>query len=572
MPESPAETASHPDLDPHHALPTPDATGATVTDSAHLLPATAAEPPARSGLLRKILIPLVLLAAIGFAVWRIHTNNTEAAATSSRAAGAANRPIPVLTSLVQERTIPVYLTALGTVTAYNTVTLRSRVDGQLLRVNFSEGQPVRQGQLLLQIDPRPYQATLAQAEGQLAKDQATAKNAQAEAARYTALYQAGVVSKESEQTQLTNQGTAAGSIQADLASIQAAKVNLSYTSIYAPINGVVGLRQVDPGNIVHASDTNGLIVITQIHPIAVIFTLPEDQLPQVQQAMRVGGHGAASLAVEAYDRSDQHKIADGKLLTIDNQIDTTTGTAKLKAVFDNADNSLYPNQFVNVRLVVQERPNAIIVPTAAIQTGTQGTFVFVVHPGPTPANKRPAGAAAPDTSGAAPSGGGQRGSGSGGGKAGGAGQNGAGGGGSGAPSRPPSHVDAVPVHVDFAQGPNSILSPGALKGGDQVVIDGQEKLIDGGNVVPQPSGGSAPGGGGNGPGRGGQGRGAGGANGGTTPGATPGNPNGMTPATTPSTPGGPPPSTPGAQPGQHHRGQPSGSQGAGSSATGGDEE
>jgi multidrug efflux system membrane fusion protein len=474
MPLPPAQdlgSATERDLDPHHALPS-----AAITDPAHQLPATTEEPRAKGSWTRKIIVISVILAAIGIATWRIYVNQTETAVTNKSAAAAANRPTPVLVSLVQQKTVPVYLTALGTVTAYNTVTLHSRVDGQLLKVNFQEGQSVREGQLLLQIDPRPYQATVAQAQGQLAKDEATQKNAAAEAQRYTALYQAGVVSKESQQTQISNEGQAAGSIAADNAAIQAAKVNLSYTSIYSPITGVVGLRGVDPGNIVHASDATGLVVITQIHPIALIFTLPEDQLPQVQEAM----HGS-KLVVEAYDRNDSHKIAEGHLLTIDNQIDTTTGTAKLKAVFDNTDNALFPNQFVNVRLILRDRPNATVVPTAAIQSGTQGNFVFVVHPGPTPANKLPAGA------GAAGAGGGQH---KGGGKpadSGAPAASGAGapGGAGGANANAPKfHVDVVSVHVDFAQGANTILSDGALHNGDQVVIDGQEKLTDGSNVVP----------------------------------------------------------------------------------------
>jgi multidrug efflux system membrane fusion protein len=298
------------------------------------------------------------------------------------------------------------------------------------------------------------------------KDEANLKNMQAEAERYTALYQAGVVSKEQQQLEVSNQGQAAGSIKADQAAIEAAKVNLGYTHIYSPIDGVVGLRLVDPGNIVHASDTTGLIVITQIHPIAIIFTLPEDQLPQVQQAMKSN----KKLVVEAYDRTDAHKIAAGTLLTIDNQIDTTTGTAKLKAVFDNSDGSLFANQFVNVRLILRERPNAIVVPTAAIESGTQGDYVFVVNPGPTPADKvknlpgqsatstttKTPPAATPETTG------GKKGQ-----------------------PRAQYHADAVPVHVDFTIDTDSVLANGSLKAGQQVVVDGQEKLVDGGNVTPQ---------------------------------------------------------------------------------------
>jgi multidrug efflux system membrane fusion protein len=419
--------------------------------------------------LRQILILLFLAAVTALVVWRIQTSKKDAQSEADRTAAQARRPTPVQVSVVQQRTVPIFLTALGTVTAYNTVTVNARVSGQLLHVNFREGQTVHKGQLLMEIDPAPYKAALDQAVGQLAKDQANLDNMKAEADRYTALYSAGVVSKETQQLQVSNQGQAVGAIKADQASIEAARVNLNYTRITSPIDGVVGLRQVDPGNIVNAGSTTSLVVITQIHPISVIFTLPEDQLPQVQRAMQ----GTAPLVVEAYDRSDAHKIASGTLLTIDNQIDTTTGTAKLKAVFDNADNGLFANQFVNVRLVLSDRPNAIVVPTAAISNGTQGDYVFVVNPGPTPASKRknqPYAAAAA--------------SGSGGGKSSGANGDSADVGKDGKP-RTPFHVDAVPVHVDFVIGTSSVLADGAVQPGQQVVVDGQEKLVDGSNVSPQ---------------------------------------------------------------------------------------
>ncbi|MEO7028487.1 MAG: efflux RND transporter periplasmic adaptor subunit [Acidobacteriaceae bacterium] len=449
------------DLDSRPAQPRPEGSSATVTDPAHLLAAHSTEPPATGSWLRKIIVLVIILGVIAFVVWRIQSNAAETAATNNKTASAANRPTPVLVSAVQQKTVPVYLTALGTVIPYNTVTVHSRVDGQLLKVNFQEGQTVKQGQLLLQIDPRPYQAAVDQAVGTLTKDQANLRNTEAEAQRYTALYQAGVVSKESQQTQLSNAGQAAGSIKADQATIEAAKVNLSYTSIYSPINGVVGLRAVDPGNIVHSSDANGLVVITQIHPIAVIFTLPEEQLPQVQQAMR-----GAKLVVEAYGRNDSHKIAAGTLLTIDNQIDTTTGTAKLKAVFDNTDGSLFPNQFVNVRLILRDRPNATVIPSAAIQSGTQGNFVFVVHAGAGSGGGHKGGGQPPSSAHTASPGGDAS-------NASGPADNG-----------PKYHVDQVVVHVDFAQGSNSILTDGELQPGDEVVIDGQEKLNDGSNVQP----------------------------------------------------------------------------------------
>jgi multidrug efflux system membrane fusion protein len=417
--------------------------------------------PSSSGPLRKIIIVVVLVLFAAVIVWRIQTSKASQQAEADKQAAQANRATPVQVAAVQQKTVPVFLTALGTVTAYNTVTINSRVSGQMLTVNFREGQNVRKGQLLMEIDPRPYQAAVDQAVGQLVKDQANLKNMEAEAQRYTALYQSGVVSKEQQQLEVSNQGQAAGSIKADEAAIEAAKVNLAYCRITSPIDGVVGLRQVDPGNIVNAGSTTALVVITQIHPISVIFTLPEDQLPQVQRAMKASGK---ALPVEAYDRSDAHLIATGSLLTIDNQIDTTTGTAKLKAVFSNDDNSLFANQFVNVRLVLNDRPNATVVPTAAISSGTQGDYVFVVNPGPTPPEKRKnmpptaqvsdAGKAKAKSDAAS----------------------------SKEPKGPPMHVDSVPVHVDFTLGTSSVLTNGELTAGQQVVVDGQEKLVDGSNV------------------------------------------------------------------------------------------
>jgi len=412
---------------------------------------------------RKWLVLLVILLAIGGVVWVIHRNGQKQEAQSQKMEAAANRPTPVQTQPVQQMTMPIYLTALGTVTAYNTVTIKPRVDGQLLRVNFREGQTVSKGQLLLEIDPHPYQAAVAQAEGQLAKDQANSNNASAEAARYTALFQAGVVSKESQQTQISNAGQASGAIQADQAAIQAARVNLAYTRVTSPIDGVVGLRQVDPGNIVHASDPNGLVVVTQMHPIAVIFTLPEDQLPQVRARMKTGG----TLPVEAYDRAEATHLASGTLLTIDNQIDTATGTDKVKAIFDNKDGALFPNQFVNVRLVLQERKDAIVVPAVAIQNGTQGNFVYVVRPGEPPADKQ-------DAKPAQGAGTGQHGAGA-----------GAGAGGGAPEQRGPSfYVEAQPVQVELTEGSRVILG-GGVKPGDQIVVDGQEKLKDGARVIPR---------------------------------------------------------------------------------------
>ena len=470
------------------------------------------EKPARSGGLTKWVLLLLVLLAVAGAVWKIRSNTREQAAQSQKTAAAADRPTPVQVLAVQQRTMPIYQTALGTVTAYYTVDIRSRVDGQLLQVAVREGQAVRKGQVLAEIDPKPYLAAQAQAEGQLTRDQATLQNASAEAARYTALYQAGVVSRESQQSQVSSSGQAQGSIQADQAAIQAAKVNVGYTRITSPINGVVGLRQVDPGNIVHAADTTALMVVTQMQPIAVIFTLPEDQLPPVVELTRAG----RKLVVEAYDRSETTKLATGSLLTVDNQIDPTTGTVKAKAVFDNKDGALFPNQFVNIRLILQQRPGALVVPAAAIQTGTQGSFVYVVRAGQPPASKRGNGsgsAGAPGGTGSAAK------SGTGSGRTVGAPAGAAeGGAGNGAGSGPAFYVDAQPVKVDITEGSQVILVSG-VQAGDQIVVDGQEKLRDGARVIPRQ--GNPPAGGAGAAGTGGAGRAAQGAGATTAPAMTP---------------------------------------------------
>jgi membrane fusion protein, multidrug efflux system len=411
----------------------------------------------KGGAVRKLIVVLVILLAVGAAVWKIRRNTAEQALQSQKLQAAADRPVPVQTVLVQQRTMPIYLTQLGTVTAYNTVTVKSRVDGQLMTVNVREGQAVRKGELLAEIDPKPYQAALEQAQGQLVKDEANAVNAHAEADRYTALLSAGVVSKETQQAQVSTAGQAQGSIDADKAAIQAARVNVEYTKITSPIDGVVGLRLVDPGNIVHAADTTGLLVVTQLQPIAVIFTIPEDRLPEVLKLTR----GGQKLAVEAYDRSGTTHLASGSLLTVDNQIDPTTGTVKAKAVFDNKDGALFPNQFVNVRLIMQERPNAMVIPAAALQTGSQGTFVFVVKPGDAPADLQDSGSTAVKPTPHAGNGGG------------GAGQN-----------TPHFYVEARPVSVELTEGTQVILN-GGVNPGDPIVVDGQEKLRNGSRVIPR---------------------------------------------------------------------------------------
>jgi len=322
----------------------------------------------------RIVVYLVLVIALGLIVWKVYKNQKmTAAASASQAAALLGRPVPVQVTAAEQKPMPVFLTALGTVTPYMSVTVKARVSGELEPVKFTEGQQVKQGQTIIVIDPRPYRAALDQAKGTLAHDEALLKNAQAQYARYKALYDAGVVSKEVMQADEATQGQYLGAIEADKAAIETAQLQLAWCTIHSPISGRIGLRLVDPGNIITANTTN-LIVINQFQPIAVYFTLPEGQLPQVLRKLAA----EKRLTVEAYDQSDTQKLASGTLLTADNQIDTTTGTDKLKAVFDNKDAALFPNQFVNIHLVMENRPNALVVPSAAIQTGNQGSYVWVV--------------------------------------------------------------------------------------------------------------------------------------------------------------------------------------------------
>jgi multidrug efflux system membrane fusion protein len=322
------------------------------------------------------LLYVVLIAAVSFIVWRVYTNKQLAATQKEVEANELlNQPVPVQAAQIERRPMPIYLTALGTVTPYYSVTVKARVNGQLDKVNFTEGQQVKVGQTIMVVDPKPFKAALDQAKGTLAHDVALLQNAQAEYTRYKALYDAGVVSKEQLDLDLSNQGQYEGQIAADKAAIETAQLQLDWCSIQSPIDGKIGLRLVDPGNIVTANTTN-LVIVNQFEPIAVYFTLPENELPQVLNKLR----GEQRLRAEAFDRGDTTQIATGELLTSDNQIDTTTGTAKLKAVFDNKDEQLFPNQFVNIHLVLEQRSSALVVPSAAIQSGSQGNFVWVVQP------------------------------------------------------------------------------------------------------------------------------------------------------------------------------------------------
>ena len=287
--------------------------------------------------------------------------------------GGGGRP-SVVTVAAKKVDMPVYLRALGTVTAFNTVTVRSRVDGQLVHIAFKEGQFVKENDLLAEIDKRPFEVQLAQAKGQLARDQALLASAKTEQERNVLGLQKGLIPKQQFDLQVAQIGQYEGAIQTDQAQIDNAQLQITYSRIVAPLSGQIGLRLVDEGNIVHASDQGGIVVITQLQPISVLFGIPEDNLGNVLKKLRAGER----MRVEAWNHEDTMKIADGYLLTADNQIDATTGTSKLKAVFENKDNALYPNEFVNIRLLIDTLRNAVVVPAATVQRGSQGTFLYVV--------------------------------------------------------------------------------------------------------------------------------------------------------------------------------------------------
>lgn len=384
---------------------------------------------------------LLVLGVIAFGVWYYRNSRNANQAVDAAAPGVANKGkggpgsgglvVPVVVATAQLGDLPVYFNGLGTVTAFNTVTVRSRVDGQLISIAFKEGQFVHQGDLLAQIDPRPFQVQLEQAMGQLAKDQAQRRDAEVNLDRFKLLFKEGVIPQQQLDTQGALVGQVDGALESDRSQIDNAKLQLTYSRITAPISGRIGLRLVDVGNIVHASDTTGLLVITQLQPVSVIFSLPQDQLPAVNGKLRSG----VQLSVDAYDRDDTAKIASGKLQTIDNQIDLTTGTYKLKSMFTNVDNALFPNQFVNVHLLVDTKRNLTIVPAAAIQRGPQGTYLYAVAKDP----------ATKDTI-----------------------------------------AKIYPVTIAQNAG-NSVGLSAGVNPGDVVVIDGQDKLQDGTKINPSPS-------------------------------------------------------------------------------------
>ena len=333
---------------------------------------------------RRALIAIAVVVALG-AAWLWHSSHSEPVsptatgkarpeATGRR--GMRNMPLaPVQAATATEEAVPRYLTGLGTVTAANTVTVRSRVDGQLLALHFQEGQQVKAGDLLAEVDPSQFKVALAQAQGQLAKDKATLANARRDLARYQQLVKTNLVSRQELDAQQALVEESAGTLKADEASVASAQLQLDWSRITAPIDGRVGLKQVDIGNQISSGDTTGIVVLTQTHPIELVFTLPESEIATILQAQKAG----KALSVEAWDRTNKTLLTTGALLSLDNQIDATTGTIKLKARFDNLDDTLFPNQFVNARMLVDTQQNAVVIPTAALQMGNEGNFVWVVN-------------------------------------------------------------------------------------------------------------------------------------------------------------------------------------------------
>jgi multidrug efflux system membrane fusion protein len=325
--------------------------------------------------LKLLLIGLAVLLSIITAAYLIKPRNDQPQQQNAEKPGKPDfSTVAVVAEPARQGDFPIYLNGLGTVTALNTATIRSRVDGELIRVAFQEGQVVREGDLLAEIDPRPFQAQLMQAEGQLLRDEALLKNAQLDLERYQTLLEQDSIAAQQTATQEALVRQYRGTVETDRGLIADAKLQLTYTRITAPFTGRLGLRLVDKGNIVKTSDTNGLVVLTQIQPITVVFTLPEADLPAVMKRLRAG----ETLPIEAYDRSGNTRLSLGKLVAVDNQIDIATGTIRFKAQFDNKDHALFPNQFVNVRMTVDTLRDVTIIPAAAIQRGTPGAFAYVV--------------------------------------------------------------------------------------------------------------------------------------------------------------------------------------------------
>ena len=394
-------------------------------------PIHAVDPPApvareHSSPVTRVVLVVLLLAAICGAVWLVRSRS-KAAATAAAAAASAmqNRVVPVLTAEVVQRDVPMWREGLGNVSAFYTVTVKTQVDGRIDRVAFTEGQHVKKGDLLVQIDPRPFAIQLESAQAAMGRDLANLKNARVNLERYKTLSEQNLIAVQQFTDQQASVDQLDAQVQADQATINAARLNLDYARITSPIDGVTGVRLVDPGNVVHAADTTGLIVVTQLDPIAVFFTLPEDDLPAIALARQ----GGPPLLVDALSRDGDKPLGQGKLAVIDNEINQATATIRLKAIFDNPQSTLWPNQFVKARLTLSTKKGALTIPAAVVQHGPNGTFAYVVGAGST--------------------------------------------------------VEMRPVVVDTIQGDLAIIKSG-LTTGEQVVVDGQAQLRPGAKVAPRP--------------------------------------------------------------------------------------
>lgn len=329
---------------------------------------------ARLKLSRRQVLSLVPVATILCAFLLQSCKPSAQASSGHRTGQGAKQPVSVATAGAKKGNIRIFVDGIGSVIAFNTVTIKTRVDGELMSVNFKEGQFVAKGDLLAVIDPRPYEAQQTQAAGQLERDGALLANAKQDLERYDTLWSQNAIPRQQYETQKSLVAQLDGAVMIDQGALANAKLQVAYTRITSPINGRVGLKFVDVGNIIHSTDANGLAVVTQMRPITVVFTIPEDNLPPVLDKFRKSD----TLTVLAFNRSDSVKIAEGTLLAVDNRIDSATGTVRLKAVFPNSDNNLFPNQFVNARLLLDIKRDKIIIPQAALQRGPQGTFVYLV--------------------------------------------------------------------------------------------------------------------------------------------------------------------------------------------------